>query len=210
MAGGLPCILNGAMLTQLATVKARLNISPADTTQDDLLTRAIAAVSARFDQECNRTFARTVGLAQEFRATDREIIAECYPVETVTKFEAKRTEAEGWVEQTGADYLLRQGCIITLTAPLCFASESLMPAVARVTYTGGCVLPGTAPSPGQTALPADVETAAVEQVAVWYQNRDKLGLIRHWPSSGTYLVLSQLPLLPQVTAMIRPYRRWAI
>ena len=48
------------MLTQLTTMKARLNISPADTTQDDLLTRAIAAVSARFDHECNRTLARSV------------------------------------------------------------------------------------------------------------------------------------------------------
>ena len=81
---------------------------------------------------------------------------------------------------------------------------------ARVTYTGGYVLPGAVPEAGQTALPADLESAATEQVAVWYQQRDKLGLIRHWPSSGTYLVLSQLPLLPQVAAMIRPYRRWAV
>ena len=63
---------------------------------------------------------------------------------------------------------------------------------------------------GQTALPADLETAAVEQVAVWFQQRDKLGLIRHWPSGGTYMVFSQLPLLPQVSAMIRPYRRWSV
>ena len=200
------------MLTQLTTVKARLNIAPADTTQDDLLTRAIAAVSARFDRECNRTFARTVGATQEFSATDTEIIAQCYPIETVTKFELKATEAEGWVEQTGIDCVLRQGCVISLGVPLSFVPEgaSLGPRIGRVTYTGGYVLPGTTPSPGQTALPADLESAAVEQVAVWHQQRDKLGLFRHWPSSGTYLVLSQLPMLPQVTAMLRPYRRWAI
>jgi len=200
------------MLTQLTTVKARLNISPADTTQDDLLTRAIAAVSGRFDHECNRTLARTVDATQEFAATEREIIARCYPIEAVTKFEVKTTEAEGWVERTVTDYLVRQACVISLGAPL-----SMVPRVAaanaglgRVTYTGGYVLPGTAPAAGQTALPADLESAAVEQIAVWYQQRDKLGLIRHWPSSGTYLVLSQLPLLPQVAAMIRPHRRWAI
>jgi hypothetical protein len=200
------------MLTQLATVKARLSISPADTTQDDLLTRAIAAVSARFDNECNRTLARTVEATQEFAATEREIVAQCYPIETVTKFEVKMTEAEDWVERTVTDYLVRQSCVISLGAPLSVIPRvsSINPGLGRVTFTGGYVLPGTAPSPGQTALPADLESAAVEQVAVWYQQRDKLGLIRHWPSGGVYLVLSQLPLLPQVAAMIRPYRRWAV
>ncbi len=71
-------------------------------------------------------------------------------------------------------------------------------------------MPGVEPGAGQTALPMDIETAAVEQVAAWFQQRDKLGLIRHWPSGGTYLVFSQLPLLPQVSAVLRPYRRWSI
>ena len=200
------------MLTQLATVKARLNILPADTTQDDLLTRAIEAVSARFDRECNRTLARTVGATQEFPATATEIVAQCYPVETIAKFELNATEAGGWIEQTGIDCLVRRGCVISLSVPLSFMPEvsSVGTQIARVTYTGGYVLPGTTPAPGQTALPADLESAAVEQVAVWHQQRDKLGLFRHWPSAGTYLVLSQLPLLPQVVAMIRPHRRWCV
>ena len=33
-----------------------------------------------------------------------------------------------------------------------------------------------------------------------------LGLIRHWPSGGTYLVFTQLPMLPQVMAVLRPGR----
>jgi len=200
------------MLTQLATVKARLSIAPADTTQDDLLTRAIAAVSARFDNECNRTLARTIGATQEFVATEREIIARFYPIETVTKFEVKTTEIEGWVERTVTDYLVRQACVISLGAPLSVVPQvsSMNPGIGRVTYTGGYVMPGTIPSPGQTALPADLESAATEQVAVWHQQRDKLGLIRYWPSGGIYLVFSQLPLLPQVVASIRPYRRWTV
>ncbi len=63
------------MLTQLATVKARLEVSVS--TYDDLLTRAIDAIGARFDRECNRTLARTVGATQEFPASDREILAGC-------------------------------------------------------------------------------------------------------------------------------------
>ena len=49
------------------------------------------------------------------------------------------------------------------------AALALWPAlgvqVARVTYTGGYVLPGATPGAGQAALPADLEWAAVEQVA---------------------------------------------
>src|SRR5881628_3430966 len=111
------------MLTQLATVKARLGIAPADTSTDDLLSRAIASVSARFDRECNRTFARTIGMLDEFRVTDSDIIARCYPIETVTKFELKTTEAVGWVECTGVGYVLRSNCVVSLTTPLSFVSE---------------------------------------------------------------------------------------
>ena len=82
--------------------------------------------------------------------------------------------------------------------------------MARVTYTGGYVLPGTSPGSGQTALPADVEQAATEQVAAWFYNKEKLGLVRHWPSSGTYVVLSQQPLLPGVAATLRRYQRWNV
>ncbi len=200
------------MLVQLSTVKARLEIAPADTTKDDLLTRAIEAVGAKFDRECNRTLARTVDATQEFPATDSEVIARYYPVESVAKFELKTTELEGWVEQTGVDYVIRHACVISLSEWLSVVpGESFMGwGLARVTYTGGYVLPGATPGAGQTALPSDLESAAVEQVAVWYQQRDKLGLFRHWPSSGTYLVLSQLPLLPQVSAMLRPHRRWCV
>ena len=200
------------MLAQLATVKARLAILPSDTSQDDLITRAIEAVSARFDRECNRRLARVVDATQEFGPAETEIVARCYPVEMVSKFELKTTEVEGWIERTGVAYVLRQGCVISLALPLSFVPQASWsgPQLARVTYTGGYVLPGGTPGAGQTALPSDLESAAVEQVAAWFQQRDKLGLIRHWPSGGTYLVFSQLPLLPQVSAIIRPYRRWAV
>ena len=200
------------MLTQLATVKARLGVLDTDTQYDDLLTRAIEAVGARFDRECNRTLARVAGATQEFPATEVEIVARCYPVETVTKFELKTSEADGWVEQAGAAYVVLGGCVISLNAPLAMVFEASRagPRVARVTYTGGYVVPGAAPTAGQTALPADLESAAVEQVAVWFQQRDMLGLTHHWPKDGIYLAFSQLPLLAQVTAMLRPYRRWCV
>jgi hypothetical protein len=200
------------MLTQLATVKERLGLLANDAQFDSLLTRAIEAVSVRFDRECNRTLARTVGAMQEFPASETEILARCYPVEVVSKFQVKVSEAEGWVEQAAVGHLVREGGVVSLIEPLVFIAQSfaVAPRLARMTYTGGYVLPGTAPVAGQAALPADLETAAIEQVAVWFQQREKLGLVRHWPSGGVYMVFSQLPLLPQVVAMLRPYRRWSV
>jgi hypothetical protein len=200
------------MLTQLQTVKDRLGLLAADVQYDAMLTRAIEALSVRFDRELNRTLARTVGATEEFPATEAEVSTRCYPVEVVSKFEVKSSEAGGWVEQSLVGHVIRQGGVISLLEPLAFIAQGLAvaPMVARVTYTGGYVLPGGAAAAGQTALPADLESAAIEQVTVWFQQRDKLGLVRHWPSGGVYMVFSQLPLLPQVTAALRPYRRWSL
>jgi len=51
------------MLTQLSTVKIRLALTV--TTYDNILTKTIKAVSARFDKESNRTLARAVAIATD-------------------------------------------------------------------------------------------------------------------------------------------------
>jgi len=181
-----------------------------DAQSDALLTRAIEAVSARFDRECNRKFSRRVEVTEEFSGEETEIMVACYPVEAVSKFEVKTNEVDGWIEQSGVGHLIRRGGVISLVQPLSIFGQgfSAGSVLGRVTYTGGYVLPGTSPGVGQTGLPADVETAAIEQVAFWFQHRDRLGLIRYWPSGGAYMVFMQAPLLPEVTAALRPYRRW--
>jgi hypothetical protein len=205
-----PCYLF-EMLTQLTSVKSRLALAPADITHDDLLTCAIAAVSRRFDMECRREFARAIHTVHEFRANETEIVLPCYPLESVTQFELKTNEREGWTLKD-PDYLIRHACVITLLDRIGTARQ-----IARITYTGGYVLPGDpdppAPLPGHLApmrLPGDLEHAATEQVAAWFQNKDKLALIRHWPNAGTYDVLSQQPLLPTVTAILRRYELWKV
>jgi len=161
------------MPTQLSTVKARLGIDDFDVKYDILLTNAISAISTGFDKECNRQFARRVGATEEFDGDETEILVPCYPIETVTKFELKTNETEGWLEQTGVEYLLRRNCVISLANPLSDCHQR-----ARVTYTDSYVLPGTTVGAGQTALPDDLEQATVEQVAWWFMDRDKLRLVR--------------------------------
>src|SRR5215471_12251479 len=150
------------MLTQLATIKTRLGIDPTDVTNDDALTFSIEAVSARFDRECKRTFARTVDAIHEFEPSDLELSPPCYPIESVTRFELITSDEEGWVEQPDVRFILRRKCVIALGSRL-----GALPQFGRVTYTGGYVLPGNTIGAGQTALPADLESAAIETVAFW-------------------------------------------
>ena len=122
------------MLTTLATVKTRLSIDEFDLTHDTILTNAINAISYRFEKETNRTLARTTATTDEFFPDQKEISVRCYPIETVTKFELKENETDGWIEQTGVEYLLRNRCILSLRSPF---SVLPSPEVARATYTGG-------------------------------------------------------------------------
>ena len=79
-----------------------------------------------------------------------------------------------------------------------------------MTYTGGYVLPGADPAPGQLPLPDDLENAAVEQVAYWFQTRDNIGLDTIWPHFGTYQKFAQLPLLLPVQQVLGHYRRYTL
>jgi hypothetical protein len=195
------------MLTQLPSLKSRLGILETDTTNDGLLTGAIQAVSRRFDQECRRTLARTVGVVFEFGVEDTEILPPCYPIETVQRFEIKTSERTGWVEEPNIEFIIRNGCVISLISALAVSPQAV--ALARVIYTGGFVLPGATALPGQTPLPPDIEQAATDQAAYWFQNRDRLGLQRIWEYHSTYRQFAVLDLLPGVRAVLESYGRWA-
>ena len=191
------------MLTQLSTVKTRLGLT--DTTYDTILTNFIKHASGRFDLQCHRHFARLEDATEEFGAERTELALSRYPVEAVTKFELKTNETDGWTEQTSVEYLLRHQCVLSLRTRLGSARQVL-----RVTYTGGYVLPGTTPDPGQEALPDEIEQACVEQVAYWFQSKDRLGVITSMETGVAFYQFSQLDLLMHVKEILERYRRWEL
>lgn len=158
---------------------------------------------------CGRTFARTVDALYDFAADEAEIIPQCYPIEEVTEWAWH--SIEGAYEPVTADCLIRGHCVITLPGPLGAPGWR-----AGVKYTGGYVLPGDLdPTPIPDAyppvrLPADVEHAAVEQVAAWFLQREKVGLVRHWPSGGTFSVMENAPLLAGVSSILGKYVRLGV
>lgn len=189
-------------LCQLASLKARLDIEAANTDDDDILTNAIAAVSARFDRECNRTLARGAAVVYEFAAEEREILPPRYPIETVSAFAVKSNETDGFETQSDVTYRIRGGVVIELDVALGTRAQ-----IGRVTYTGGYVLPGSTATGVQTALPADLREAAIEQCAYWYQNRNRLGLVSVSGSDASIQQFAQLDLLPNVKQVLSLHRR---
>jgi hypothetical protein len=188
------------MLTELATVKARLGI--ADATDDALLTGYIQQASAMFERHCNRVFARTVAATQEFPANELEIALRYYPIEVISAIHLKTSEDGGWELQSDVAYLLRGACILSFSSPL--GSSRVQ---ARVTYTGGYVLPGTAPGAGQIALPKDVENACVEQVCYWYRARHRGGINSASGGQASIGLESGLGLLRVVKDTLELYHR---
>jgi len=57
------------------------------------------------------------------------------------------------------------------------------------------------------ALPDDLKSAAVEQVAYWYQNKDRLGMVAVAGEGGSLQKFPALDLLPAVAAALQRYAR---
>lgn len=180
------------MLTQLTTLKSRLGLAAFETADDALLTNFIRLVSARFELECQRKFARAADAEFIFPGDARDLRVDRFPVEAASAFYLRASAAENWREQSGADWLVSPSrAVIELAAPLGGPREQ-----GRVVFTGGYVLPGGAPGAGQTALPAELEQAAIEQVAYLYENRNRIGLVSVGGGSGAIEILRDLNLLP--------------
>lgn len=195
------------MLTTLATVKARLKLAAEDVVDDALLTGFLKSISARLENDCNRTFGYAVGTVDEFEADETELRVSHYPIDETGAIAVSRrvSSVEGWVVQTGADWVVRKGCVISLTSVLGNWKQQI-----RVSYSGGYLLPGTAAPQGTApvALPDDIEQAAVEQVCYLYQNKDRLGVTGMTGQGGGFQQFSKLDLLPSVQAVVSKYERW--
>ena len=192
------------MLTQLATLKTRLRINSFDVDEDPLLTGFIKHASGRFAAECNRNFDRADNATFEFRANEMNLAPDRYPIESVSSFDLKSNETEGWIAQPNVDFLISPTrCLIELASPLGTSRQK-----GRVTFTGGFVLPGDTVGDGQTPLPDEIEQACLDQAVYWYEHRHHLGLLSVSGEGGSLQQFKSLDLLPHVRALLRTYERW--
>ncbi len=160
------------MFARLNLLKERLSIPAYETGYDKLLEYFIGFTSYRFEKECNRFFKRQENFSEEFPADQTELSVSCYPIESITSIEIKRSEQNGWESIDDAIYIMRYKCIVSLLRPAGSSREQI-----RITYTGGYVLPDEPCTDGQTPLPSDLEDACIEQAAYFFKNRERLGLV---------------------------------
>lgn len=200
-----------AGLSNLATLKAfLLPASLRSGTDDDATITAVGlGVAGLIEGYCGRAFQRTVGAADVFAADRAQFLLSRFPVESVSKFELKSTEAAGFVEQTLATYPraidLANG-IVTLSGDAGDYFEQL-----RITYTGGYWWDtsedssGSLPS-GATALPKALQLAWLMQCQHVWSALDKVGAaLAEAPGKAT--ALDTLKLSPAVEQMLADFIR---
>jgi len=140
-----------------------------------LIQQPSKAVSALFDKDnpyrtLSRTTTRQPTLKFIGSATRHpEILPPCYPfVEIRHQIRTQiQRKSDAGLEQTGVQHLSAAMCYFLCQSPSTLnLSPSTQPALARVTLTGGYVLPGyLASSAGQTALPTSSRTSRPEHVS---------------------------------------------
>ncbi len=191
------------MLTTLQTVKDRLRVP--DNADDDRLTNFIKLASAQIERWCNRTFGRTEDAVQEFQADFVDVPVAIYPIEVVSGVDVFYGQREGWQPQQNYDFEIRDGCVVHFYGRLATQRHQ-----ARLTYTGGYVLPGATPGDGQVALPDEIEQACVEQVAWLYQAKDRLGVTGVSGDGGSISQFAAADLLPIVKNLLLKHRRFVL
>jgi hypothetical protein len=203
-------------LGNLVTLKAQLLAEAlrAGTRYDAQLQSIGRGVAALMDRATNRRLGRVAGDTVIFRADLPLYFLPRYPLEAISLVELKDDTTAGWVTQTDAVYNSNAA-----TGEVNFG-VSLGPrsSQVRVTFTGGYWFDeteeenDTLPS-GATALPADLQLAWILQCRAVWQAIDKTGVdVVKTGSSSAFVTgsLGGLDLIPQVAAMLLPYRRFQI
>ena len=193
------------MLSTAAALQAFLALP--DASDNNLLSRYLDTVTAIFERYCSRKFQFTAGAVFGFRASDMEIVVDRYPILQVTDFQTRDNASSPWVSQMpGVDFEveLDAGIVRLLDAP--FGAQNQL---AQAIFDGGYLMPGDLLVVGATALPTELETAALEQAAFLYHHRHTIRTAdlagRHESANA-----NKVDLLETVKLSLDPYRRFRL
>jgi len=193
------------MIVTLSEMKAELGLS--DTTDDALLTQAMAALDGRFDSFLNRILARGINVIEYFDGGGRTLLLARFPVESVTSINVDADAVWGAATLLGStDYRLNK-----LRGRIVFGadgSESWPTGYQniRVVYTAGFVAGGEIPPAGQSAMPEAIRRAYILQCAFEWRNRTHLGQ-QSVSAQGGSINLAPAKLLPEVQDILNEWKR---
>jgi len=196
-----------ARICTLSDVKERLGL--ADTDFDQTINRVILGIEAVFNARCNRHLILNSSDATEYyTAQGKYIKLARYPVVAVTSvkiaYDFDFDSATALTANT--DYRLARGGVDGTLRRLAtdWPTEE---DVTQVVYRGGYCAAGQAAGDGETALPADLREAAIEQASFIFKRRDDIGLSGVGYEGGSINKFSAMKLLPMVEEILQRYRR---
>ncbi|MFA5252839.1 MAG: hypothetical protein WC454_09695 [Phycisphaerae bacterium] len=189
----------------LADVKDRLGIS---STEDDILiNRIITGLEAVFD---NHTLRKLIlNSADETiysTGRSRRIILPRYPIVSITSIKESIDydfdNADALIANSDYRLLSGGGMLYKITGNWYQNEDSI-----QIIYRGGYVAANQIPAAGQTAMPADLREAAIEQTSFIFKRRMDIGLSAVSGEGGSINKFSDMELLPMVRQILDMYKR---
>ena len=181
-------------LVTLAQVKAHIG-NAADATDDAILQRITDSVCSFLESACNRTFGVTNYVEHRNGSGGRFIVLNHYPVVQITSLQVNGEtipqsaswEAPGWV--------LTQGYRVDLRG-------------ASYAFWSGSMNVSVSYSAGFSAIPGDLQHAALVMAAQAYKERDRVGLTSKSIGGEGVSFLTEMP--DYVERVVREYARVAV
>lgn len=198
---------SSARICTLADVKDRLGLT--DTEHDTLFNRIITGLETVFDNYTRRKLIANAADVTEYHGGyGNRLCLKRYPIASITSVK----EASDYNFDIADSLVANDGYrvvnngdngIIYRIYGLWLAKEDSI----QIIYRGGFCAAGQAPGDGETALPADIREAAIEQACFIFKRRDDIGLSSVSFNGGSVNKFSAMKLLPMVENILKQYRR---
>ncbi len=209
-------------LTKFETVRDELGLS--GTGDQTVIERLINAASEAIERFCQRHFERDTAIVEDLKGFgDERLVIRQPPLNTITSIETRdyvtgtlaaidSTEFE--VEDSEGGLIFRRAGWAHVARRRPDIAQDKLPGseerYIRVTYDGGFDLPKTgSPPAGGTALPADLEQAAIDMAVALFRRRGQdAGVVSERLLSGAQTFADERrALLPAVQQLLEPHVR---
>jgi len=195
--------LRSTALVSVAQAKAYCGIETATTTWDTVLETLIDGVSEGFNRLCARTLAKATHTNVYLDGPEgRDLILPNFPVVSITSIyedDVELTADEDYRLYAEAGILRRIG-----------GDWARGDRVIKITFVAGFVVLGSAPGTGETALPADLQLAALQQIAAeWMAHKNKTWgrTSESGPDGSSITRFETTQFLREVREVLARYRR---
>jgi len=195
----------------LADVKDRLGKNTSETEFDGTLNRIILGIEVLFVGYTRRRLLQTAAAVTEYyTAEGSKLLLKSYPIIAIISIKQAADynfdAATALVANT--DYrLINSGKNGIIYSTLGFGYWLQAEEAIEIVYRGGFCAAGQVPAAGETAMPADLREAAIEQATFIFKRKDDIGLSGVSMQGGSISKFSDMELLPLVKQVLDNYKR---